>query len=45
MSTVEAAIADVFTCADFLAEQQPAIHAAIGKAARLAVDHLRKETA
>ncbi|MEU0790471.1 serine hydrolase [Amycolatopsis sp. NPDC005961] len=34
----------VFTRADSLAERQPAVDAAIGKAARLAVDHLRKET-
>jgi beta-lactamase class A len=34
----------VFTRADSLAERQPAVDAAIGEAARLAVDHLRKET-
>ncbi|MGW4064688.1 serine hydrolase [Amycolatopsis sp. NPDC004747] len=33
----------VFTRANSLAERQPAIDAAIGKAGRLAVDHLRKE--
>ncbi|WP_328648715.1 class A beta-lactamase-related serine hydrolase [Amycolatopsis sp. NBC_00348] len=34
----------VFTRADSLDERQPAVDAAIGAAARLAVDHLRKET-
>ncbi|MEV5714823.1 serine hydrolase [Amycolatopsis mediterranei] len=34
----------VFTRANSLAERQPAIDAAIGRAGRLAVDHLRKET-
>ncbi|GAB3157792.1 serine hydrolase [Amycolatopsis sp. NPDC004378] len=34
----------VFTRAESLAERQPAVDAAIGEAARLAVDHLRKET-
>jgi beta-lactamase class A len=34
----------VFTRADSLAERQPAVDAAIGEAARLAVHHLRKET-
>jgi beta-lactamase class A len=34
----------VFTRADSLAERQPAVDTAIGEAARLAVDHLRKET-
>lgn len=34
----------VFTRADSLDERQPAVDAAIGGAARLAVDHLRKET-
>ncbi|QKV80195.1 serine hydrolase [Amycolatopsis sp. Hca4] len=34
----------VFTRAHSLAERQPAVDAAIGKAGRLAVDHLRKET-
>ncbi|MGV9365450.1 serine hydrolase [Amycolatopsis sp. NPDC003731] len=33
----------VFTRANSLAERQPAIDAAIGRAGRLAVDHLRKE--
>lgn len=33
----------VFTRADSLADRQPAVDAALGKAARLAVDHLRKE--
>jgi beta-lactamase class A len=34
----------VFTRAESLAERQPAVDAAIGEAARLAVHHLRKET-
>lgn len=34
----------VFTRADSLADRQPAVDAAIGRAGRLAVDHLRKET-
>ncbi|MEV7098731.1 serine hydrolase [Amycolatopsis sp. NPDC051045] len=33
----------VFTRANSLAQRQPAVDAAIGKAGRLAVDHLRKE--
>jgi beta-lactamase class A len=33
----------VFTRANSLAERQPAVDAAIGRAGRLAVDHLRKE--
>jgi beta-lactamase class A len=31
----------VFTRADSLAQRQPAVDASIGRAARLAVDHLR----